>query len=443
MIFTPVKIGNILNYVLELAIILYTLKYIFLIPLTKSNIKKFSAITLSAIWLLYTLISDSPYPQTFIILPISLLLFSEHIAIILFSVISSTLAIISINSICLYLCIIVMHISQDSNLLSIYNDTVSLIFIFTILIKFNKKIQINIAYLKKLDIKNFILIFLMVIIDFFLSSISSLLFYDNINHTGRRILLLAIYTMLTLSIIILILYLRIVRIRSELEQLNNIKSKMLSLEEQHYKDMLEKNSDLRAFRHDYNYHITALQALAQNNDFNKLKDYINHLTQIKTNLYYISTNNTISDAIVNYFYENIPNNTEFKIDGKFSENTFINNDDICVILSNLLKNAYEAICKSHEYEQGIDNDNTDLKKDEHIYISLYEDKNNITIYIENTYNPHLYNNNTDFSTSKSDIINHGFGLKNVRTVVKKYNGKLELKTDKNIFSAYVFLHNTL
>lgn len=49
MIFTPVKIGNILNYVLELAIILYTLKYIFLIPLTKSNIKKFSAITLSAI----------------------------------------------------------------------------------------------------------------------------------------------------------------------------------------------------------------------------------------------------------------------------------------------------------------------------------------------------------------------------------------------------------
>lgn len=273
-----------------------------------------------------------------------------------------------------------MHISQDSNLLSIYNDTVSLIFIFTILIKFNKKIQINIAYLKKLDIKNFILIFLMVIIDFFLSGISSLLFYDNINHTGRRILLLAIYTMLTLSIIILILYLRIVRIRSELEQLNNMKSKMLSLEEQHYKDVLEKNSDLRAFRHDYNYHITALQALAQNNDFNKLKDYINHLTQIKTNLYYISTNNTISDAIVNYFYENIPNNTEFKIDGKFSENTFINNDDICVILSNLLKNAYEAICKSHEYEQGIDNDNTDLKKDEHIYISLYEDKNNITIY---------------------------------------------------------------
>ena len=143
MIFTPVKIGNILNYVLELAIILYTLKYIFLIPLTKSNIKKFSAITLSAIWLLYTLISDSPYPQTFIILPISLLLFSEHIAIILFSVISSTLAIISINSICLYLCIIVMHISQDSNLLNIYNDTVSLIFIFTILIKFNKKLHLR------------------------------------------------------------------------------------------------------------------------------------------------------------------------------------------------------------------------------------------------------------------------------------------------------------
>ena len=48
-----------------------------------------------------------------------------------------------------------------------------------------------------------------------------------------------------------------------------------------YKDMLKKNKDIRSFRHDYNYHITAMQALAQNNDFDALKDYVNHLTKEK------------------------------------------------------------------------------------------------------------------------------------------------------------------
>ena len=46
-----------------------------------------------------------------------------------------------------------------------------------------------------------------------------------------------------------------------------------------------------------------------------------------------------------------------------------------------------------------------------------------------------------FSNSKSDTLNHGFGLKNVADTVEKYDGKLELKTENNTFSAYVFLHN--
>ena len=76
---------------------------------------------------------------------------------------------------------------------------------------------------------------------------------------------------------------------SELEQISNMKSKMLSLEEQHYKYMLKKNTDLRAFRHDYNYHITSMQALAQNNDFTALKAYVNNLTETKAKMYFIST----------------------------------------------------------------------------------------------------------------------------------------------------------
>ena len=59
----------------------------------------------------------------------------------------------------------------------------------------------------------------------------------------------------------------------------------------------------------------------------------------------------------------------------------------------------------------------------------------------NTCKPYEKQSGSIFSTSKSDTLNHGFGLKNVPNTVEKYDGKLELKQKTVPFSAYVFLHN--
>ena len=61
------------------------------------------------------------------------------------------------------------------------------------------------------------------------------------------------------SILLLILYFRLKHYHSLLKERETINQKMLLLEEKHYKEMLKKNEDLRAFRHDYNFHITAMQ----------------------------------------------------------------------------------------------------------------------------------------------------------------------------------------
>lgn len=186
-----------------------------------------------------------------------------------------------------------------------------------------------------------------------------------------------------------------------------------------------------------------MQALAQNDDFDALKAYVNQLTTIKAKIYFISTNNTIADAIINYFYEILPDNTSFKVDGKFSYDTFISNDDLCIILSNLLKNAYEALCRinTDTFSLHTDTDNNTVETEKKLYISISNDENNITLYIMNTCKPYEKHSGSIFSTSKSDTLNHGFGLKNVADTVEKYDGKLELKTENSTFSAYVFLHN--
>ena len=437
-----INIGQTLNYILELTIILYILKNILFITMSTSKIRQYLSLAFMLAWGIYTYFSNTPLPETFIIFPIVLLLFKESLFIIIFIVTILTLAINIINSICFYTLCLAIHITYNNKLLHILIILLSLVIMLTSIAMLKSKINIDINTFKKIKTKNLTLILPVIFVDFFLSGVSCLLFYQNINYIGRRLLMLAIYIMIILSIIILVLYFRISHIHSELEQIDNLKSKMLSLEEQYYKDLQNKNMDLRAFKHDYNYHITAMQALAQNNNFEDLKIYVEKLTQIKANVYFISTNNVIADAIINYFYENLPKNTEFKIDGKFLENTFVSNDDLCVIISNLLKNAYESICLITPTDQ-ISDKNNKQQTDKHIYVSLYNDENNITMYIENTCTSLPNQSGTNFFTLKSDSINHGFGLKNVNNTIKKYNGKLELKSEKNTFCTYVFLHNII
>lgn len=122
---------------------------------------------------------------------------------------------------------------------------------------------------------------------------------------------------------------------------------MLDLEIRHYEDICKKNNDLRAFRHDYNFHITAMQALAADSDLDGLKKYVGTLSNIKEQNQYIITNHPISDAIINYFYETLPVNTTFEVEGNFSADVFVDDSDLCIILSNLLKNAVEAVVNKY------------------------------------------------------------------------------------------------
>ncbi len=88
-----------------------------------------------------------------------------------------------------------------------------------------------------------------------------------------------------------------------------------------------------------------MQGFVAKLDLRGLKNYVEHLSGIKEQMYYISTNNSVCDAIVNYFYENLDKNIEFKCDGKFPESIFVNDSDLCVVFSNLLKMRWKQLLK--------------------------------------------------------------------------------------------------
>ena len=70
------------------------------------------------------------------------------------------------------------------------------------------------------------------------------------------------------------------------------------------------------------------------------------------------------------------------------------------------------------------------KEDRKISINSRIINNYLVLKITNNYNSII---NANFSTIKKDKENHGFGIKIIKEIVKKYDGTLKInKTDKTI-----------
>lgn len=250
---------------------------------------------------------------------------------------------------------------------------------------------------------------------------------QDLNRPDRYLIITTIYLTIITSLVILALYLRLHRLNKLLNEANNTNMKLLKLEENHYMTLQNKNMDLRAFRHDYNHHIRALQKLVSDSP-DKLVHYIENMAEIKEYTHYISCNSLVADSIVNYYYEKFRNiKAAFQVTGMLPEHIAIEDSDLCVILSNMLSNAYDEMIRI-----AYDKTNTPV-----VYCSIFILNNYIEICVENT--SHEYTGTSITGTSKADTINHGFGLRNIEKAAKKYNGSLHVDYSDNRFRTSVRL----
>lgn len=98
--------------------------------------------------------------------------------------------------------------------------------------------------------------------------------------------------------------------------------------------------------------------------------------------------------------------------------------DLGIILGNLLDNAIEGISK----EDGR-------------RIDLYIEEQNgcYKLKVQNSIDHTVLGNNRNLFTTKENVSEHGWGIKSVKTVVKKYHGICEFSEAKGMFTAEVLL----
>lgn len=427
---TPMEISKLLIMFIEAVAEFFTYFYFFKkilhASVTTSKFRLITSLILVPLWLLlynYTL-----FPSAFASILIIFLLFTEKWYFTLcWAFVHTLLLNIVSNGIFYLLCIVTGKIREDSYALP--SAFITFILIYTAIFLLAKKIPENTKLFRNLSWQGYCLISFVVIIDFFLSSVSGLLLVININQRGRHLMILAILVLILMSILLLILYFRLRHYHAVLQERDAVNLELLQLEAEHYKELQKKNEDLRAFRHDYNSHITALQGLSNAQDQTGLKAYIDTLTDIKEQVYYVVTNQPVADAIISHFYEKAPADTHFEADGKFPEDFFLADTDLCIILSNLLKNAVEALWRLPE------------ETEKRLSLSLHAHAEYVTILIENTSGTYPEGTLSQLPTTKTDAAHHGFGLKNVQSVVDRYDGKLDLQYQNGIFTACVYLHH--
>ena len=247
-------------------------------------------------------------------------------------------------------------------------------------------------------------------------------FINGINITKGAVLgILAI----TLFIVLVILVYQ----KKEMKRLIVLKDKCISEQTEQYKMAMNKERELRRFRHDYNAHMTAISGLLANEEYVKLQEYIKSMGYFREKFNLVNSGNIITDAVFNQYKELCDkDNIEFEISGKLPENFNMAETDLCVLLSNLISNAYEAALKCEDDRRIIS-------------VEIRNSDDDIFIDVSNSVNGEVVFKNGLPVTDKPDRKNHGFGVENILEVVERNGGYIEWKQlDKGRFTAEIMLN---
>lgn len=216
---------------------------------------------------------------------------------------------------------------------------------------------------------------------------------------------------------IIVLYLAVYLTISHSKYYEKMIEQSLKLEAEEYNtrymDLIhEKTKEYNKLQHDYKHHLNVLRNMVKDHFFQEAQTYIDDLENQKaSDLIYVD------HSILNYllndkksYAKSLGIEIECLVVGKIVN--FISDIDYSILLGNLLDNAIEET-------ELIDGKIIEL------YIQFSEER----VIFEVKNQTHLQNNEKILKTHKKDYQKHGYGLKNIEDVVRKYHGQdiIEIK----------------
>ena len=199
-------------------------------------------------------------------------------------------------------------------------------------------------------------------------------------------------------------------------------------QELYYKELLQKDNETKQFRHDMLNHLACLIGYLEDGENERAMEYVQEMAGTVRNFTkrILTGNDTIDIVAADVFRQE----EEVKLDwqGRFPQESAISDMDLCILFSNLLKNALEAA----RLYKGDSKEVTVLIKG--LPPTYF-------IYVKNPCNQEPKIDGNKFLTIKRDKENHGFGMLNIEQVIKKYEGTIAYDYKAPFFTVSICLED--
>ncbi len=190
--------------------------------------------------------------------------------------------------------------------------------------------------------------------------------------------------------------------------------------------MLQGEEKVKSLRHDMKHHMNELKILATKNENRAIEKYIDSMGEFISNPNEIvSSGNLEIDSVMNYMLIKAKQELRTVNINVRLPKAVSHSFDINVILGNLLENGIEAARQTEEKRLDV---NIELQQ------------GFLRIQIENSYNGKLEKRQQKLITTKGEKGLHGIGLENVRKIVEKHDGIMDICPNGDMFRVMLILY---
>lgn len=198
---------------------------------------------------------------------------------------------------------------------------------------------------------------------------------------------------------------------------------------EYFEELLKKEQDTRQFRHDLTAELLELENYCTKGEYDKLhiylKEMLGSISEISKRQYDVG--NDIVNTIINYYFLPIRDTSRILVKGYMQEEQAVSQRDLCILVSNLVKNAVEATAKIQEISREI-------------IFEVQQGEKFLNIHLENSMEGQIKMKNGLPVTTKADKKNHGLGLINVMNIIKNNDGSCRCTIEHHRYIVDIFLN---
>ena len=190
-------------------------------------------------------------------------------------------------------------------------------------------------------------------------------------------------------------------------------------------EIMKMREQSRALKHDMKNHTFVILSYLEKNQVEEAKQYTSEILDKLNAMYtYISVGNSLLNFIINSKLSKAKErNLLIKAEIENLPFSYIDSIDFSSLLNNILDNAIEAAVQSEKKQ---------------LAVSIAHKKGFDIIVVKNSIDKSVLQENPELKTSKTGQ-GHGFGMQQIRTIVSKYDGELDIYEEQGMFHVFIGL----